>query len=358
MRMETRWLAAALTTLSACTTDVLVADDAGSTPNAMGSTTTDPSTGPAIEGSSGSDGTTGADDPETESGSPVKLDVGVSESDGEPPGEGCIDGNDVIWVLVLNQDENRQPELHRFDPAAPGFEWVADMECLPLKNVGDNPLSLAVARNGGAWLSMDLFEGIEQGQYLYSFDLFANDPCSTLAMEPWSPPAQGNSLAFVALDPDVPEDESLFAHTQITQSLGIVRFDLPIVAVDYVGQSSHRYMTLAGTADARMFGIGGDDSFSDGELLSIDPVTAEPLESLLDTNSGAHPAFYGGDLLIFEVNQQPPGWAPRVHQYDLDDDDGNGEHELTEIFGAANDPPNLWIRGVASPTCIPVTPEG
>ncbi len=357
-----RWTLA-LACLSACAVDVRVADDTG---GASGGSTgiLDGTTGGAAQSSSGPVGSSGAalgssEDSSGSAGGDIKLDVGAADSDGVPQPVGCIGGNDLIWVLVLNQDEGRQPELHRFDPQNPGFEFVADMDCLDLKSVGDNPLSMGVSRSGQALISLDDFEGLDQGPFLASFDLFADDPCSTVERIDWNPPGQANSLVYTALDPDNPEAETVFANTNSARSFGEVRFDLPIVAVDYVGQSPYAQLTLSGTADGRLYALAADDLWADGALVEIDPATGSETEFFFETTALAHPAFYGGDILLFEINRDYPyGWRPIVRRYDLDDDDGSGENELTEIFGEADDPPNLWIRAVASPTCVPLGPEG
>jgi len=360
-------MVSAVVLMTACTTDVKVADDVGIDGDGGGSTggstgVGDTGGGPTGSGEGPSDGSSeGPSDGSgegTDTGGGIKLDVGGDGTSGEPEPVGCIGGNDLIWVLVLNDDKDRRPELHRFDPEDPGFEWRANLECLPVKSVGDNPLSLAVGRDGRALLALRTFEGIDQGPKLYDFDLFADDPCATLEITPWTPPSSGNSLSYMALDPEVPEDETLFVHSNIAQAFGEIRFDLPILTVDYLGESPYPYMTLTGTADGRIFAIGGEQSWLEGDLVELEPATGGLLEVFMPTDSGAHPAFYGGDLLLFELNQQAVGWAPRVLRFDLDDDDGSGEQELTEIYGEADDPPNLWIRGVASPTCIPATPEG
>lgn len=353
--MRTHTCLAMLCTI-ACTTDVHVADDVGvpaSTSDTSGGSSTGGTPEPSTSSSAAATSTGDASDDDGSGGDELpKYDVPATDTEGPLP-EGCIGGNDKVWVFALNEDAKRHPDLYRFDPDAPSFEWVADLECLPLKKNGDTPISLGVARDGVAYFSMN------QPEQLWSMEVLADSPCDTIETIDWNPPGGTNSLVYVALDPATPENETLFAHTLWAQTFGEVRLDLPEVIVDYIGASPEPYMTLAGSGDGRLFAVGGPDVVADGQLVTIDPATGMTIDVLTLVNTSTYPAFFAGDVLLFDVNQQDVGdWAPRVMRYDLDDDDGDGEHATIEIYGEADDPPNLWIRGVASPTCIPVTPEG
>lgn len=67
-------------------------------------------------------------------------------------------------------------------------------------------------------------------------------------------------------------------------------------------------------------------------------------------------AFYAGDLSTFGAFFDGVAVAVVIRRYDLDDDDGNGMNDVTMV-----DPPLDLPAGIiaaASPTCIPLTPEG
>ena len=345
-----------------CNVDVPVAADATADADDTASTdgADDPSssTGPVDPDTAGDDdapSTSGVD--ESDGGAGPKLDVEGPDSDDQPTD--CAPDNDLIWVMVMNEERDRQAELHRFDPDAPGFEWVTDLDCLPLVDFGDQPTSLGAER-GGRVLVASLM------QELWTFDITSDDPCSTLAMVPWSPPSSANSLAFAGVDPDLPGDDRMYTHSSMSSfsgnegQLGWTDLGESPAPVAEIGATAVPFMTLTGTADGRVYGLGGTDQiFDSGVLVELDVDTGATAEMLADDVPAGHLAYYAGDLILFDLNFQAQSeWAPRVMRYDLDDDDGSGEHELVEIFGEPDSPPNLWIRGVASPTCVPQGPRG
>jgi hypothetical protein len=63
---------------------------------------------------------------------------------------------------------------------------------------------------------------------------------------------------------------------------------------------------------------------------------------------------------VFDSNfaEDPLDISPTVRRFDLDDDDGDGDHELEVLVEYGDQPAPFFIRGVASPTCLPLTPEG
>jgi len=346
---------ATLSLLFACSVDVSVAGDTG----VVGGSTTElatsgsSSTEVPVSSSEGDDESSASSSEGPADGAKFDIptgDVGTVSTD-------CVPDTDVMFVLGLNDDEGRQTELRQFDPAAPELEWITDLDCLPLDNFGDTPASLGVERDGRVLIS-----GIVDD--LWTLDLHAPDPCATLAMIPWSPPGW-TSLGFATRD-EPPHSDRLYTYSSSgggigpwSGALGWADPELPGVPVTAIGPGPVGFATLAGTGDGRVFALGSDDQIvEDAALMELDPETGTIAQMLAVVPSG-HVGFYGGDLFVFDLNQLAVGqWAPRVLRYDLDDDDGNGEHELDEIFGLADDPPNFWIRGVASPTCIPLVPPG
>jgi len=346
-----------------CSADLPVAADGTAEETASAPDDTDdpsPSTGPSDPGPSSDDedaaSTSNVD--ESDDGEGPKLDVVGPDGDDGPMD--CAPDNDLIWVIVMNEERERQAELHRFDPSAPGFEWIADLDCLPLDDFGDQPMSLGAERGGRVLVASVMPD-------LWTFDITSDDPCSTLAMVPWSPPASANSLAFAGVDPALPGDDRMYTHSSMFDviagnegQLGWTDLDASPAPVAPIGETAQPFMTLTGTADGRVYGLGGTDQiFESGMLVQLDVDTGATAEMLADDVPAGHLAFYAGDLILFDLNYQAQNeWAPRVLRFDLDDDDGNGEHEIVELFGEADSPPNLWIRGVASPTCVPQGPRG
>jgi hypothetical protein len=350
----------------ACGVDVPVAADATDDADDTASDTdaaddASSSSGPGDHDTAGDDdgqapSTTGVD--ESDGGQGPKLDVEGPDGDDQPMD--CAPDNDLIWVMVMNEERERQAELHRFDPDAPGFEWVTDLDCLPLDDFGDQPMSLGAERGGRVLVASVMPD-------LWTFDVTSDDPCSTLAMAPWAPPSSANSLAFAGVDPDLPGDDRMYTHSSMINvisgnegQLGWTDLDASPAPVATIGATAVPFMTLTGTADGRVYGLGGTDRiFDSGLLVRLDVDTGATAEMLADDVPAGHLAYYAGDLILFDLNYQAQNeWAPRVMRYDLDDDDGSGEHELVEIFGEPDSPPNLWIRGVASPTCVPQGPRG
>ncbi len=349
----------------ACSVDVPVAADGSADAGDTGGVTAETGGAGSSSGSTGpgpsddddpAPSTSGVDESDGDEG--PKLDVVGPDSDGEPMD--CVPDNDRIWVIVMNEERQRRPELRRFDPDAPSFEWIADLDCLPLDDFGDQPMSMGAERGGRVLVASVMPD-------LWTFEIGADDPCATLAMVPWSPPSQANSLAFAGVNPDLPGDDRLFTHSSMFDvisgnegQLGWTDLDESPAPVAPLGGTALPFMTLTGTADGRVYGLGGTEHiFESGTLVQLDIETGATAETLADDVPAGHLAYYGGDLILFDLNYVAQNeWAPRVLRFDLDDDDGSGEHEIVEIFGLDDAPPNLWIRGVASPTCVPQGPRG
>ena len=122
-------------------------------------------------------------------------------------------------------------------------------------------------------------------------------------------------------------------------------------------------MPIAGTSDGRLLGVSGDQETPNStRLLELDPDTGMIFGTtpVPETDIGAFGvyfalAFYAGDLFTFGLTNDI---QTVVHRYDWDDDDGNGEHELTQLEGIEPLPFPGGIIAAASPTCIPLTPAG
>lgn len=361
-------------TLAACTGEIVVGESAGSTSGMTGGTgsTGQPTTGGEATGGSsgggattggGGTGSTGGTGEATSGGSSggIKLDVGV-ETGGD---EACVGAPDLIFLLVGK-------EVWSFDPINVVFEKITDVACPEV--LGDYT-SFSVARDGSIWLLS--LEPIDP-------DLLPERPMQVTRLDPdtqqcevvlYAPVVGPNlsydcgDVAFVS-ELDDPAAERLFFHSctaggfvVVPGAGGVLRLDPKEMPPKFTFLATDDYTTapLAGTGDGRIYAVSGsgEDPLSarfiqigqDGAPVETIPV---PDLKLGDFGPQLALAFYGGDLYTFGV---PQGGQLLVTRYDLDDDDGDGIHQITPIEAAAKPPFNqLGLVAAASPTCIPLTP--
>ena len=350
-----------------------------STSTSEGSTTaTEPSTSsPADGASTSSSASAGTDTSEPGSSTaadsstsdpPVLLDVGT-ETGGV---ETCAaDAPDLIFVMP----PSTPTEIWTYDPIVNEFAPFATVEC----EIQGYYTGFALDRDGDILLMSADWNGIafpDPTMQLTRFDPDSGacevELVGTLMNAfPWGS-VDCADLAMVSY-PGFPDHERLFAHscigggfTVVPGAGGLFRADLddedPVF--DYLDSDDYTSVAIAGTGDGRLYGVGGDQKVPGvAQIIEYDQetgaiISSETVPDLDIGNQGAYIAlaFYGGDLYTFGLRD----FAMVIHRYDLDDDDGNGEHDVTEL----PDPPSAdWagpagVIAAASPTCIPLTPAG
>lgn len=354
------------------------ADDTTSASTSEGTTSAvDPSTttaSTAIDGGSGST-SAAADSTSTSSGGstsddgpPIVLDVAV-DTEGV---EGCAaDAPSVIFVML----PTTPTEIWSYDPVVNEFAHFATVEC---GDVQGYYTGFSLDRDG--YVVLLSLEPEDPAVLPYpAMRLTRFDPSSGACNELYyGAMANGASgvdcadLAFVSR-PDDPDHERLFAHACTGGGFTVVPggYIGPLFRMDLAEQDpefslldvdDYTSVALAGTGDGRLYGVGGDQKLPGvGQIIEYDQESGAILsnETVPDLDIGDQGfyialAFYGGDLYTFGLDALD--LSLRIHRYDLDDDDGNGVNEVTEIEPPASAPGSLFAA--ASPTCIPLTPAG
>lgn len=293
------------------------------------------------------------------------LDVGSAETGSID--DGCAEGNDVVAVLFESSMNpyTIPPQLHRFDTATGTFTLVATLECLWDDQIGQYQRvhGLAVDRQANA-ITRNYDDFVE-------FPLANPDACTFKVYD------EGNSelsnpmsMAYAVLDPDDPESERMFLGNSIGQNLsgkalpgalGWGEIGDTTVEGNLLAHNVYIDTFLVGTGDGRLFGVGGmnNEGTEPVDIFVSDPATGTVDEVLFTWDTLPYPAFYGGDLLVVDRGTMVAlDYESSVWVYDLDDDDGNGEHELTVLATDEVFPELMHPVGVASPTCIPTQPAG
>ncbi len=349
----------------ACSQDAAVAaslDDGG--PSSGPDTTTQ---GEPPESTGAGADTTAADAESSETSAPTGgddtplLDVGSGETG--TPTDDCPD--ETKRVIVLFNHEylvfDTPAELHSFDPETGTFSLIGPLECTWDEENGRYRIveGLLVGRQGDA---MTLKVHGVQTQ-LFTFELGDLDNCSLIDFEVGNKGGYPTSFAYSVTDPDMPEQ--MFIGNDVAQNLNGDPFPGSLwhgsvadetLTAGLIGHTPWTQTYVVGTGDGRLFAAGSNnDQSPPADFAELDPATGVVLETLLTWPEFMYPAFYGGDLLMFEIG---PSYEQTVWRVDLDDDDGNGEQEVVSIAADAAFPVGMIPVGVSSPTCIPTTPAG
>jgi len=363
MRTRTALVAAAVLAVSACSVDVPVAADAGESTGVAPLGTEASSESGSTEGGVVTGGTHGPNDTSSsdaagsEDDGP-KLDLEVPETTG--PLDDCADVSKQILVLATNEAQDPlTQEVHRFVMESATFELVTVLdESCDLSNVNDGDHSMAVDRAGIAYTpTPNPTHGGLGG--LYALDLnAANASCTELATAP--PFASTPGLAFVGTDPMAPSMERLlYKAAGPAGALGWLDLGQTPAPTTAIAVPAMIGPLIAGTVDERLFAIAYAGGGA-GDLVRLSPDDGSIVQTLTSLDDATqHLAFYAGDIVLFDaLLVATNAFVPTVRRYDLDDDDGNGEHELEVLVDVDDGPPGLRIRGVASSTCVPLTPAG
>lgn len=378
-----RWFGFALVGVAlGCNVDAVVADDdnglfgSGETAAATsgGSTGAVADTSGADESSAGASTTGGTTSTTTALDDGPKLDVAA---DTESVELGCSEeAPSVIYVMLATTPT----EIWSYDPVANDFEWYATVDCdevhgyftgFALERSGDilllslEPEDPAVLPNPAMQLTR-----FDPGSGSCEVAFYGGMSYSPMGLGPFGTDCA--DVAFVS-EPDDPDHERLFAHSCTGGGFAVAPLTGPMYRMDlddavpefeYLDVDDYTSVALAGTGDGRLYGVGGDQKVPGvGRILEYDQdngallsTTVVPELDIGEYGAYIALAFYAGDLYTFGAMFDGTGVGVVIRRYDLDDDDGNGTNEVTIV-----DPPDDLPAGIfaaASPTCIPVTPEG
>ncbi len=354
----------------ACSTPTLSVGGSGDSGGSGSETTTqgeEPgSTGLGADSTTAANATSSGSSSPTEGGTPL-LDVGSAET-GAPPTDDCPRETKRVIVLFENEDASFQgaAELHYFDPETGTFSLIGPLECtwdeaLGVYNIVEG---LIVGRQGDAMTLRAYGEEVK----LFAFNLADLNNCSLVSFEyPVGPsgPEGGypTSFAYSLTDPDMPEQ--MFIGNDVAQNLSGEAFPGSLwegavadeaLTTEVIGHTPWTQTYVVGTGDGRLFAAGSNnDQSPPADFTELDPETGAVISTVLTWPEFMYPAFYGGDLLMFEIG---PNYQQTVWRVDLDDDNGDGENEVVSIAADAAFPVGMIPVGVSSPTCIPTTPEG
>lgn len=301
-------------------------------------------------------------------GPPVLLDVGP-ETGGV---EGCAsEAPDVIFVMR----PTTPTEIWSYDPVTNAFDPFITVDC---NEVQGDYTGFTLDRDGHVLLLSREPEDPVVLPYpamqLTRFDP-SSGACDVVYYGELANGPFGVDCADLALvsQPGDPEHERLFAHactgggfTEVPGAgLGTLHRLDPTdqdPSFDLLDADDYTSVALAGTGDGRLYGVGGSQELPGvGQIIEYDQETGAVLsnETVPDLDIGDQGAyialaFYGGDLYTFGLDTSD--FSLQIRQYDLDDDDADGQHEVTVIDTPASSPGG--VIAAASPTCIPLTPAG
>jgi hypothetical protein len=315
----------------------------------------------AVESSSTGAAQTSAE-PGSSSGAdgPV-LDVGAGETGGEPVE---CDEQAPSTIHVLNADH----EIWSYAPELETWELVTGIPCAQIMG---SPTGFAIERSGRVLLlTAEPFDPQFGGDPALMLTAFMPGAavCETLYYGALGSGIDCADLATVS-DPADPTHDLTWAHSctgggftlaTVPQG-GVARLDTADDEPSFslLAQDLYTSVALAGTGDARLFGISGDQEQPGSTvILEFDHDTGmiAATTPLPEVEIGAYGfyfalAFYGGDLYTFGRD------AAGTKVYRVDWDDTEDEH-VVEVPAAQAHPFAAGIVAAASPTCIPLTPAG
>lgn len=250
-------------------------------------------------GSSGApDGTTSSGTVDTDSAGATTTgsadDSSGSSSTGANLTCDCAPGTDLVYVV------SDAGELWSFDPEQETFSLIGPLNC-----GGFRPFSMAIDRDGRAWLLLlDDIPLAVVAKGLFSVDI--NDPSDCQA-EPYTEGLFGVFGMSYVDNPPPSTCEQLFVHSYSGNGpfaegdgIGMLgRLDGQD-ALQVVGSTDFDGAELAGTSQGRLFSLAGTDPV---KLVEYDRETAEEIDRLeivgVDKTNASAMAFYGGDFYLF-----------------------------------------------------------
>lgn len=285
------------------------------------------------------------------------LDVGEGEGpSNEDGGEGgdCPCENVLDGIYVLHSTD--PPSVYFYSPPANTFSQIGQLGCAA--EFGATANSMAIDRQGNAWINYYSLSGLEPTGRMYRAALSALDQCEDLGYD-----ASGAwyllGMGF-AVDGNQSSCDTLFVYNSdqyidypnfVPGGSELARFDTNAIDTTILGPTAYPVGELTGTGDSRLFAfatVAADQSI----LVQLDKsdgteVESIPLDGLDITNAFAF-AFWGGDVYFF--TETTPGAATsKVTRLDYDENDGGG---LTVV----NPDAGIHIAGAGVSTCASFTP--
>ena len=247
-------------------------------------------------------------------------------SDGGPTENDCPE--DLKQIYVVTQGN----ELYRFAPATLTFTLIGTLSC-PSSGFAQ-PFSMAVQRNGTAWVLFD------DGNIFHVSTKDAS--CGATAYVPGQSGYNTFGMAFVS---DAPGSAAESLYVAGYEGQGIAKIDAATLKLSVVGDfggASPGAGELTGTGDARMFAF--FDS-APANVAEIDPHTSNILGSKptsVTVGSGWAFAHWGGSFWLFTA----PGGSSQVNQFDY----------TTGTDKVVKSGLGYVIVGAGVSTCAPTTP--
>jgi hypothetical protein len=265
---------------------------------------------------------------------------------------------DSVYMLTWSNT------LYRFDPSKLTFTKVGTASCLPSSF---SAFSMAVDRQGVAWIQGWIFTGSTPQWYLYQVST-TDATCSGSIMLPGvhNFETEGGGETFVSDQANSPAETlystvisgfagsgSQFAASTVNTMNGSV---VPVGPLNLDGASG---MSLTGTGDARLFAAESPTSTSDAGTDIVfterDPATAAVKSTANVTIPPSYivisMVFWGGDFWFF---LRPAGATPwMVGRYQTMSQSFN--IVVNDVAIAANEP-GLGITAVGISTCAPLVP--
>lgn len=313
-----------------------------------------------------------SDDSGSDTGATPLLDVGSDETGGVPVD--CIDAPDLIHVLAGDQGQ-----IWSFDPESLAFELVTTLACPELADAVSID-SFSIDRNADVWVLSrhpeDPMVGPAWPMQVTRF-VPASGACEVIWYGALPESTDCVDVAFASSLDDA-NHERLFMHACTGGGFTILpdasprlfRLDpedaVPTPAA--IGVDGFTTAPIAGTGDGRLYALAADGETPGSTIVvEYDQDSGAILSTLpapdvdLGINAGQLAlAFYGGDLIVFGITLDASNDVQlMITRYDLDDDDGNGEHDTEPLQPALPLPFLSWtLVAAASPTCIPTGPAG
>ena len=259
--------------------------------------------------------------------------------DGGGSGAGCSEAAKLVYVVSQEND------LYSFDPDKLAFAKVGPLTC-PATG-GSTPFSMAVDRNGIAWVDYD------NGQ-LFKVST-ADASCTGTSFVP----QQGFQTFGMGFSTNAPGTtaETLFVcgfhfANGIDQGLGLARLDTTSLAIAPLGTFTgglHGHCgELTGTGDAKLYGFfeGSPAMLADIDKSTTATPSPHALGSLqLSTDSAYAFSFWGGDFWFYSASAA--NTSSQVTRYKAATD-GSVSVVMPSV--------GFTIVGAGVSTCAPTTP--
>lgn len=285
------------------------------------------------------------------------LDVGMAEGpDDDDGGEGgeCPCENVLDGIYVLHSTD--PPAVYFYDPPANTFSPIGQLGC-PAE-FGATANSMAIDRQGNAWINYYSLSGLEPTGRMYRAPLSALDQCEDLgyaASGAWYLLGMGYSVDGAASSCDTlfvyNSDQYIDYPDFAPGGSELARFDTTDIEATILGPTAWPVAELSGTGDGRLFAF-ATVAANQSVLVELDKsdgtaIASVPLDGLDITNAFAF-AFWGGDVYFF-TETSPGATTSKVTRLDYDDSDGGG-------LSVVNPDAGIHIAGAGVSTCASFTP--